>query len=92
MNSQKTEYTLYLSYDAFGCNRRKGIILLQLKLKGMALMYETENFLSSLSWSPILSLFYPFIQQSRISENYSKDVNLTRRKINFGCYPAVLWH
>jgi hypothetical protein len=38
VNSQETEYTLYRRYDVFGGDHRKGIILLQLQCKGLALM------------------------------------------------------
>jgi hypothetical protein len=37
------------SMQAFGCNHRKGNIFLQLQWQGLALMYETKTFLSSLS-------------------------------------------
>jgi hypothetical protein len=52
---------------------------LQLQWQGLALMYETKTFLSSLSWVSILSLFYPSRQQSRMPEECSKNVNLTSR-------------
>jgi hypothetical protein len=65
--------------QAFGCNHRKGNIFLQLQWKGLVLMYETKNFLSSLSCIPILSLFYTHSQESQISEECNKNVNLTSR-------------
>jgi hypothetical protein len=63
----------------FGCDRRKDNFFLQLQWKGLGLMYEITNFLSNLFWIPILLLFYPSSQQSRITEECSKNVNLTKR-------------
>jgi hypothetical protein len=40
---------------------------------------KRRKFLSSLPWIPILSLFYPYCQQSRIFEECSKNVNLMSR-------------
>jgi hypothetical protein len=71
--------------QVFGRDHRKAIILLQLQWKGLALLYKTETFLSSLSWIFILSLFYPFNQQNQIFADCSIDVNVTNRKLNFGC-------
>jgi hypothetical protein len=70
--------------QVFGCDHRKGHILLQLQWKSWALMYEIELF-TSLTWIFILfSLFCPISQQSWISEECSKDVQLTStKKANF---------
>lgn len=66
--------------QAFGCDYRKGNILLQLLWNSLALMHETKNFLFSLSRIPTLSLFYPLSQQSRIPEDCSKNVNQKHKK------------
>jgi hypothetical protein len=49
-----------------------------LQWKGLALMYETM--FSPVSWFPILSPFYSFSQQSRISEECSKYLNEQNNK------------
>jgi hypothetical protein len=59
----------------FGFDRRKSNIFLQLQWKGLVLMCETKDFLSSFFWIPILSLICPSALQLQISEEYSKNVN-----------------
>jgi hypothetical protein len=47
-------------------------------------MYKTKNFLSGLSRIPIFSLLYPSSQQSQITEECGKNVNLTKRTLKQG--------
>jgi hypothetical protein len=78
----------------FGWDHRKGNIFLQLQWKDLTLMYETETFLSSLSWISILSLLYPSSQQSRTSEECSKKCEPYEhyKKTTFLLVSAVLRH
>jgi hypothetical protein len=47
----------------FGCNHRKGNVLLQLQWEGLGLMYETKNFLSTLSWIPSFHFSFPLVNR-----------------------------
>jgi hypothetical protein len=76
--------------QAFGFDSRKGIILVQLQWKGLALMYKTkQKKRKEFSLQPHMNshtlFFYPFSQQSPVSEECSKDVNLMSRDTNLAC-------
>jgi hypothetical protein len=60
-------------------------------MEGLGTDVRNKEFSVQASWIPILSLFCPFSQQSRISEESSKNINLMNRKTDLGCkmFPAV---
>jgi hypothetical protein len=74
--------------QVFGCDHTKENIRLQLQWKGLALMYETKNFLSRPSWIPILSLSIV-----EYLKNVAKVWNLGAEKQQWLLvFRVVIWH